>query len=144
MSIHSNAEHGKLRLLLSTNKPLNGRFRMITFMARIHMIMNRMHYIAAAMIKHYPCDLTLIQSISCIGILSFSSRDAGNQDRHYTRNKVFHLSNKSRVSTFSSATETQFPSLNALFLLNIIQRGPILSVFNLKVTERFTALAISR
>lgn len=117
---------------------------MITFMARIHMIMNRMHYIAAAMIKHYPRDLTLIQSISCIGILSFSSRDAGNQDRHYTRNKVFHLSNKSRVSTFSSATETQFPSLNALFLLNIIQRGPILSVFNLRVTERFTTLAISR
>lgn len=32
---------------------------MITFMARIHMIMNMMHYKAVAMIKHYPCDLTV-------------------------------------------------------------------------------------
>lgn len=144
VSIHSNGEHGKLRLLLSTNKTLNGRFRMITVMTRIHMIMNRMHYIAAAMIKHYPCDLTLIQSLSCIGSYRFAAGMLAIKTGiiHATRCSICQANPKS--AHLAVLQKRIFPSLNALFLLNIIQRGPILSVFNLKVTERFNTLAISR
>lgn len=43
------------------------------------MLMNRIYLYNQGM-KHYPYNFAIIHSVSSFGILSLSSRDAGNQD----------------------------------------------------------------